>query len=908
MSDSQSNSEIFTIRIVSIDYYMAPPIPDADICYSSFHGGEVNEVPVIRVYGSTPAGQKTCLHVHRALPYLYVPCSDIPLQLDQGDAFTYKVAASLEKALKAGAVLDKSLQPYESHIPFILQFLVDYNLYGMGQLHLSKMKFRHPIPDTFKKLNIDGQHTKADLLSHACLESKYWMSSTIPSEWIWLPTSKSSASLNDKAHCPKRQSICELEGDTSVNDISVVAEILNQQFKMYSSLSQTCSDTNMVQSLVPIWEEQQKRTGIHEATMPSGPGKPLPEDVMKLFSVGLDFEKKFIELCSEVGTLFCTPSGKELRETDIIGSASPPATLCKNAKLQTEGTDANLEMLTMDEIQSTEMIGSAVDKEAKNLLKWLATSQAVEDINSDDDLAYETILTPLLPAATIDKVLEEANIAYESESQKECQDILDSTDDMLELELPKEKPFLSFGYNCSIGNRKLPQVDGSNDEFSGQCGSLAGTSSPADINSEFKSASEYHVLHSTGTSTVSKDRRNKKWGSLPLSAIDQVNNNGERATLLVTHPVESDIGDSACSDHLTINEVSSSACILRNKDKNALDSKEVHRSVTCSLRDLMRRKRSYRVEQAEYDSGTTKKLLLDRLEEPDVCFGQKQLDLKTMELDVEEMENQKICELEVSNHANILHGKLLLSTCSDGPLHGSRPKDECFGQHEMEGIEASTLLRNCTKGGSALMHDGPGLHKPEKLCLFDSIDQSVACRDENLKGGLTFTKHVASDAYIKSPFLDTQFRTAAVHEVRAPESSPQTDSSASTSVQSSFIIDRVSGKYNFVDQNSHQSLSFVEHDQMMFCENSVKKSDANDVQVLLSEKLDNHKVDGNLLHEIIDSEPTDLKGNHPKLTEVTTSKNPLVDKNLESTATCNTYLHLDEDSSDEMTGHTLLKN
>jgi len=38
MSDSQSSTEIFTIRIVSIDYYMAPPIPDADICYSSFHG------------------------------------------------------------------------------------------------------------------------------------------------------------------------------------------------------------------------------------------------------------------------------------------------------------------------------------------------------------------------------------------------------------------------------------------------------------------------------------------------------------------------------------------------------------------------------------------------------------------------------------------------------------------------------------------------------------------------------------------------------------------------------------------------------------------------------------------------------------------------------------------------------
>lgn len=45
--------------------------------------------------------------------------------------------------------------------------------------------------------------------------------------------------------------------------------------------------------------------------MPPDPGKPHPEDVMKLLSVGLDLDKKLFELCSEAETsLFCTPSDK----------------------------------------------------------------------------------------------------------------------------------------------------------------------------------------------------------------------------------------------------------------------------------------------------------------------------------------------------------------------------------------------------------------------------------------------------------------------------------------------------------------------------------------------------------------------------------------------------------------------
>ncbi|RZC55540.1 hypothetical protein C5167_014394 [Papaver somniferum] len=101
MEKPKSESNIFSVRIVSIDHYMSPPITDLDISYSSFQGGVVNEVPVIRIFGSTPAGQKTCLHVHRALPYLYISCSDISLETpEEGDKYLRLISSAIEKALK----------------------------------------------------------------------------------------------------------------------------------------------------------------------------------------------------------------------------------------------------------------------------------------------------------------------------------------------------------------------------------------------------------------------------------------------------------------------------------------------------------------------------------------------------------------------------------------------------------------------------------------------------------------------------------------------------------------------------------------------------------------------------------------------------------------------------------------
>lgn len=50
---------MFAVRIVTADFYLASPIKDLDVCYSDFRGSDVKKVPVVRIFGATPAGQPT---------------------------------------------------------------------------------------------------------------------------------------------------------------------------------------------------------------------------------------------------------------------------------------------------------------------------------------------------------------------------------------------------------------------------------------------------------------------------------------------------------------------------------------------------------------------------------------------------------------------------------------------------------------------------------------------------------------------------------------------------------------------------------------------------------------------------------------------------------------------------------
>ncbi|KAF8679381.1 hypothetical protein HU200_045723 [Digitaria exilis] len=521
MSASQSPPEpstpgtptpVLSVRIVSIDYYMSPPLPGFDFSRSPFHGAlpspplvlflllpRVSNLPLagiepvatqarrwrrFRSSGSTappPRGRRLAsTSTGCVLPYLYVPCPEELLHnVDKGNSYITGLLSDLEKALqelhcaidfldfvsryyphevsRAATLLllfnfrvvlffNRSLQPYESHIPYLLHFLIDYNLYGMGHIHVKDFKFRPPLPDDF--------HTKSSLRRKV--------------DWF-----------------------------------TVLERILNEKYKMYTSLSQTTEGTKMVQSLVAIWEEIE-RLRLLEETKYADLGRPLREEVLKGFLHDIKYESALSMLFSQEvpqHKVSATEDSERLERcfkslTDIVGTVTfsqddycddidvgnsagmqdkPNASLCSGSFKQTVQTispERNSEYVVSSSVtqrmlsQLSDEGEKQVDAEALGLLSWLASSQAAEDPTTDDELINEVILSPLFGKKSIEVALESAHLDFDSASQQECQDILDSVDPVSAEEPNTHTSCLGPVEPNSTASvvKTIPQVDGSSDE------------------------------------------------------------------------------------------------------------------------------------------------------------------------------------------------------------------------------------------------------------------------------------------------------------------------------------------------------------------------------------------------------------------------------------------------------------
>lgn len=194
---------------------------------------------------------------------------------------------------------------------------------------------------------------------------------------------------------------------------------------------------------------------------------------------------------------------------------------------------------------------------------------------------------------SIEVAVESAQLDFDSASQQECQDILDSVDPIRAV----EEPNIHTSYLDSVKSNSaasldnsIPQLDGSSDE------------NPK-VSQEYdrSKVTRKSVVSASYTSTKKPSKSASKysgtehlWGSLPLSSRKK-RQHGD--------------ADDSCSAMSPQKDLSASKKSTIDKDYHdtigSTDSESssflgVHDSVCHSVRDLMRRRRSFRREQLEF--------------------------------------------------------------------------------------------------------------------------------------------------------------------------------------------------------------------------------------------------------------------------------------------------------------------
>ncbi|KAL8733631.1 MAG: hypothetical protein Q9166_002041 [cf. Caloplaca sp. 2 TL-2023] len=308
--------DIFRVRLNCVDHYQGTPTafdPRLPMRSHQSQQKEPPKVPVIRVFGVTETGQKVCAHIHGAFPYLYIEYqgSLIP---DDVDAYIHRLHLSIDHALavsyrrnmydgktafvahislvkgvpfygyhvgykfflkiymlnplhmtrlgdllRQGAIMKKVLQPYESHMQYLLQWMCDYNLYGCANIDCSEVRFRNPVPE----------YDRTDSIAHR------WHDRTI-----------SSSMTSDEEELP-RQSHCSLEVDICVhhvlNRLDIKPRPLHHDF-VERQLS-FAHDEKLVHSMGGLWRDETRRRKARMGQTDPG-SSPFPPEV--LVSVSAD--------------------------------------------------------------------------------------------------------------------------------------------------------------------------------------------------------------------------------------------------------------------------------------------------------------------------------------------------------------------------------------------------------------------------------------------------------------------------------------------------------------------------------------------------------------------------------------------------------------------------------------------
>ncbi len=408
--------DTFRVRLNCIDHYQAipndifdPPVPRAAA------NEDVKDRPrisVLRVFGATETGQKVLMHIHGALQYTYIEYSGslipehvevatrtLQLSIDHALAVSYRknpyegkhryvAHISLVKGvpfygyhvgykfylkiyllnplhmtrladlLREGAVMKRVLQPYESHMQYIAQWMCDYNLYGCAYIDCGKVRFRWPIP-RYSELN----------------------SALHP----WHDRSILPENISDEFVLPK-QSHCSLEVDVHVEDIlnrqSVDSRPIHHDF--IERIKPIPIDAKLVQSMAGLWKDETRRRKVKMGLRDPN-SSPFPPEVLVTMSAdprntdagGWIHEEEYRQKISQT-------AGEEQEKSD--GSKVTFNNFVRSVPLEDSIKSAleSVEDLYLDQFQH--IVQQGMDNGDLHILQG---SQAVVDENRIRDLAQQ---------------------------------------------------------------------------------------------------------------------------------------------------------------------------------------------------------------------------------------------------------------------------------------------------------------------------------------------------------------------------------------------------------------------------------------------------------------------------------------------------------------------------------------
>ncbi|KAG6005557.1 hypothetical protein E4U54_000315 [Claviceps lovelessii] len=167
------------------------------------------------------------------------------------------VMTRLADLLQQGVIMKRKFQPYEAHLQYLLQFMVDYNLYGCDYIESSRTVFRAPVP-------------------------KYDPSLSLPH--LWHSQSIYQDHVTDDPSLP-RVSHCSIEVDICVQHITnrkmVKERPLHHDF--IERNAPLPGDLKLVYSMAGLWENETKRR--QRQMSKARPGQsPFPPEVMVTMS------------------------------------------------------------------------------------------------------------------------------------------------------------------------------------------------------------------------------------------------------------------------------------------------------------------------------------------------------------------------------------------------------------------------------------------------------------------------------------------------------------------------------------------------------------------------------------------------------------------------------------------------